>query len=125
MDEGQQWETCWWNLDPIQKKVFGCTCFDIINLGAYPEVHVGDGLKELYDNLHSGNSYALLYDRELFRKHPRSLEKVLEIALREFDLTDILVKLKSGELVPRIEEEKIIERALAGCKHCKYYKPLP
>lgn len=91
-------------------------------MGAYPEIHVGEGLEKIYD-LHGRNSYALLYDREFFHTHPASLEKVLEVSLREFSLTDILAKLKNGELIPKIEEERIIERALAGCKHCKFYKP--
>ncbi len=118
----QSWENCWYNIDPIQQKTFGCKCPEIINLEVYPEIRVGKGFEEIYD-MHGGKSYALLYDRELFHKHPRSLEKILEISLREFGLTDILVKLKSGELTSKIEEEKIIERALAGCMHCKHYKP--
>jgi hypothetical protein len=123
----QSFKTCRYNFDPIGKST-GCTNPEIIALGIYTVINVSEGIQE---DLGLASQYAELFERKLFYKYPNAIEKIAELALRELNthssrnLTNSLLELRDSQSNAKIDESEVIERALAGCAHCKHYKPLP
>lgn len=119
--EEQVWENCRYAWNIITKSKYGCIHPKIMKI--YPVVYVSTNNKINPLPPNRSASYANLHQRKLFHENPIALKNLLEIILIEFNLKDIYVKLQKEELkLPFFDEEKIIERALAGCRHCKFYE---